>query len=149
MKKKVVKRRHVPCKVADCPDRLEQLEAQVAELTEKVEALPNGDMIDRLGEVEKAVAKNSKNIMNLTHDVHAVGHEIATVREQLGTDIVMSEDRVIGAMKDMFKTMTEQQGVIKNKLDSRPCILEEEKAAEKAAQEGHDRATDKRHHTKS
>lgn len=130
-------------KVVGIAERLDLLEQRVEELTKKVGALPNGEMMKRLVKVEKAVSLNSKNILGLSHDVNAIGHEISTVREQLGTDIVMSEERVVGAMRNLFKEITEGQGAIKSTLETRPCVMEEKEAAEKASHAAH-----KRHHTK-
>jgi len=92
------------------------VKADVAEMKQVIEQTRDG--------IEQARNDRSdmkRDIVGVRHDINAVGHTVHEVAEQLGTDIVESEERIVGKVDKLI----EAQGVLLQQIATRPCMIEE------------------------
>jgi hypothetical protein len=90
------------------------------------------DQVSRMQGVIKSVEHMDRRLAKVEHDVGAVGHEVGKLEEELGTDIIQSEERLKEAMDKAFAKILEGQGQMRDALSARPCIMREAEAVAEA-----------------
>jgi len=71
-----------------------------------------------------ALAALARDVANVRHDVNAVGSTVQMLQEQLGTDIVESEERIVAKLGEI----ADAQVAMMQQLSTRPCIVREVEA---------------------
>ena len=85
-----------------------------------------GVVMGDLAGVKGELANLKHDMVGVRHDINAVGETVATLGEQLGADIVMSEERIVAKLGEV----ADAQIVLMQTLSARPCVVREVEARE-------------------